>query len=697
MCFICAQRDPSDALAGSIPHTAQRTPGSVTNEPIWKGLGLVSETVDAAESTATTYRITVGQSATGTISNSNDEDWFAIQLVAGQTYDFRMLGSGAGFLRDPFLRLMDAAGGQILAVDDQFAPELTTHQLDTAFSYTATYTGTYFLQADAYTTRTGSYLLSVTPDVAGYRPEFTVDEIAWQLINNGAASFNKPEAVGFNVGTDNRMSVNITALTSDGKALAIAALDVWSAYLGFDFVYVNTGAEITFDDEDARAFATIVTSGGFITSAEINISKAWLLDGITTADYAYETYIHEIGHALGLYHGGNYKNSAEYGIDNYYVNDSVAWSIMSYMQAEGDDNTSSWNTYVGAAFQDVYTPMIADIIAVQQLYGRSTSTFAGNTTYGFGGNTGIAALDNAATNSGGLMAMTIFDTSGTDTLNFRTTTAAQVISLASESLSSVLGGQHNLGIARGVVIENAISGSGDDLLIGNGAANRLTGGAGNDTMDGGSGRDVLTGGNGADLIRGAMGADTLSGGAGVDWLWYIGSDAGINVNLARNTATGGHAAGDVISGFEGVVGSAFADTLTGGAGADSIFGNAGSDVLTGGLGRDGFAFFSITDTDMTTNANIPDVITDFKRGQDRIDLAAIDASTVFRTDDAFLFRGKAVIGTNAAGEIRFEQVNNTGTRNDHTLIYIDTDADRAAEGVIKVMGLHNFTAGDFIL
>jgi serralysin len=39
-------------------------------------------------------------------------------------------------------------------------------------------------------------------------------------------------------------------------------------------------------------------------------------------------------------------------------------------------------------------------------------------------------------------------------------------------------------IAHGVAIENALSGSGNDLLIGNAAANMFSGGAGNDTLRG---------------------------------------------------------------------------------------------------------------------------------------------------------------------------------------------------------------------
>lgn len=49
-------------------------------------------------------------------------------------------------------------------------------------------------------------------------------------------------------------------------------------------------------------------------------------------------------------------------------------------------------------------------------------------------------------------------------------------------------------------IENAVTGSGADTLIGNSVANRLEGGAGNDTLDGGAGTDTLIGGDGSDTV-----------------------------------------------------------------------------------------------------------------------------------------------------------------------------------------------------
>ncbi|MCE1680774.1 M10 family metallopeptidase C-terminal domain-containing protein, partial [Enterobacter hormaechei] len=58
----------------------------------------------------------------------------------------------------------------------------------------------------------------------------------------------------------------------------------------------------------------------------------------------------------------------------------------------------------------------------------------------------------------------------------------------------------NVSIARGVTIENAIGGSGNDVLIGNDAANTLKGGAGDDIIYGGLGADNLWGGEGNDTF-----------------------------------------------------------------------------------------------------------------------------------------------------------------------------------------------------
>ena len=105
-------------------------------------------------------------------------------------------------------------------------------------------------------------------------------------------------------------------------------------------------------------------------------------------------------------------------------------------------------------------------------------------------------------------------------------------------------------------------------------------------LEGAAGADALTGGSGDDVIAGGAGADILAGGDGVDTLSYAGSEAGVTVDLATAAAAGGDAAGDMISGFENLIGSAHADTLTGDGGANVLTGGAGDDLLTGGAGDD---------------------------------------------------------------------------------------------------------------
>jgi Ca2+-binding RTX toxin-like protein len=96
----------------------------------------------------------------------------------------------------------------------------------------------------------------------------------------------------------------------------------------------------------------------------------------------------------------------------------------------------------------------------------------------------------------------------------------------------------------------------------------------------------LTGSAFADFLRGAGGGDTLSGGNGSDMVDYFTSGSGVTVDLSTQTASGGDATGDTISGFESIRGSEFADNLTGSTGANLISGEDGNDIIAGGAGAD---------------------------------------------------------------------------------------------------------------
>ena len=76
----------------------------------------------------------------------------------------------------------------------------------------------------------------------------------------------------------------------------------------------------------------------------VNVDATWLADyGTALNGYAFQTYVHEIGHALGLGHAGNYNGEANYPYDASFANDSWAVSVMSYY----DQTESSYYSNLG--------------------------------------------------------------------------------------------------------------------------------------------------------------------------------------------------------------------------------------------------------------------------------------------------------------------------------------------------------------
>ena len=406
--------------------------------------------------------------------------------------------------------------------------------------------------------------------------------------------------------------------------------------------FVETGSsssDITFDDAASGAYAQSTTSGGTILSSEVNVSTSWLSTSGTSIDsYSFQTYVHEIGHALGLGHQGAYNGNATYGTDETFSNDSWQLSIMSYFDQQENYTTA-------ASFGYVVTTMMADIVAIQNLYGApdENSATAGDTTWGanttltdsylydiFGTLEGHSSSDLA----GNAFALTIYDVNGIDTIDFSPNTTNDRIDLNDESFSDVAGRVGNVGIARGTVIENLIAGSGNDTITGNEADNAIRAGtgddeiiagagndtvwgeAGNDSIDGGTGADSLVGQSGddtlfgnssTDLLRGDDGNDSLVGGTGDDTIYGGSGNDTIFSNTALDTVFGGEG-NDYISSGDGVdyvngeggndtiYGRSGWDSLFGGDGDDSLIGSEGDDLLVGGNGNDWFSAGSAWDT-----------------------------------------------------------------------------------------------------
>ena len=278
------------------------------------------------------------------------------------------------------------------------------------------------------------------------------------------------------------------------------------------------------------------------------------------------------------------------------------------------------------------TPMIADIRAIGTLYGLSTITRTGDTTYGFNNNSGRAVFNASL---GTITAYTIYDSSGIDTLNYSGFFDNQNISLVQESFSNVGAGIGNVSIGFGTVIENLLSGSGNDTLTGNSADNLINGGGGNDVINGGDGNDTLIG---------LYGNDTLNGGAGDgDIASYASASAGVTVNLTSGAATsiaandGALIGSDTLTEIENIIGSDFADVLVGNSVANQITGGTGADTLTGGAAADMFrdtaaGLSGDTITDFATGDRI--VISDATLAGFTFNLSRIDADLYRRHADA---------------------------------------------------------------
>jgi Ca2+-binding RTX toxin-like protein len=163
--------------------------------------------------------------------------------------------------------------------------------------------------------------------------------------------------------------------------------------------------------------------------------------------------------------------------------------------------------------------------------------------------------------------------------------------------------------------------------------------------------------------------------------------------IAENTATATHIkiADIAITLITGTTGK---NALLGGTGSDKISGGLGKDTMTGGQGGDIFVFGSAKDTGKTAAKR--DVITDFKHGQDKIDLHLIDANTLKKGDQAFKFIALKAFSHNPA-ELQFSKHDAKGTANDFTLVEGDTNGDGKADFQIELKGLINLTKSDFIL
>ncbi len=253
---------------------------------------------------------------------------------------------------------------------------------------------------------------------------------------------------------------------------------------------------------------------------------------------------------------------------------------------------------------------------------------------------------------------------------------------------------------------------GNDRLKGFGGADSLHGGNGNDTLDGMDGADVLRGDSGNDTLDGGAGADTMLGGTSSDTYYVDNANdevtevAGQGVNDRVRTSTSySLAAGSEVEILEttdptamtaiSLAGNEYANTIIGNAGTNVIVGGAGFDTMVGGADADVFVWGSITEMGSTLGANSDTIGSDFNAAiGDLIVLNLIDADgNAGNGDTAFTFIGDASNQLfTAAGQVSW--FNEPGS---DTYILLNTDGDVAADGVIRVLGVHSVDASWFVL
>ena len=168
---------------------------------------------------------------------------------------------------------------------------------------------------------------------------------------------------------------------------------------------------------------------------------------------------------------------------------------------------------------------------------------------------------------------TVYDGgAGTDTVDYSHSANGAIVDLTG-TLATIGLQSGEFQVVNGVIqnvshdaysgIENVEGSQHNDIVLADNNANVIDGNDGNDAIFGLGGSDTINGGVGDDLIDGGAGADQLDGGSGVNTFGYTQSTAGVVVNLAAQTATGGDATGDVITNFQNVEGSQRDDVLIG--------------------------------------------------------------------------------------------------------------------------------------
>jgi serralysin len=313
-------------------------------------------------------------------------------------------------------------------------------------------------------------------------------------------------------------TTKFTAFNAAEKAAATIAIGLWDDLIQQSLVLTtSTASNIEFANSTAAGVSyaqAYYPTGGTVW---FNPSFAELATPVI-GKHGFLTLVHELGHAFGLNHMGNYNGAGTYTPSSY--QDSTVLSVMSYFGPNWGSGVANgetlvaWADWVGAdgILYSPQTPMLNDIMAIQAMYGADTTTRVTDTVYGFNSTLGTASggIYNFSTNLHAIIC--IYDAGGNDTLDLSGWSTASTISLVPGTFCSGNSMTNNISISYTTIIENAVGGLGDDSLVGNAYNNTLNGGGGNDTLNGGLGNDTIIGGAGTDtaVFGGAFATYTVA-------------------------------------------------------------------------------------------------------------------------------------------------------------------------------------------